>query len=101
MHVAPLRGRGLKRPYHFDREWEEVAPLRGRGLKRTRVKKLSVGSYVAPLRGRGLKRGPVMFYRDGAGRSLTGAWIETLDPKWNFIARRSRSLTGAWIETDW
>ena len=38
------------------------------------------------------------FNRD-VGRSLTGAWIETIIPAFS-LKGKCRSLTGAWIETD-
>ena len=56
---------------------------------------------VAPLRGRGLKHEPGRGELDPAdGRSLTGAWIETIPGGGIPRIGGGRSLTGAWIETD-
>ena len=54
-----------------------VAPSRVRGLKREILAELGIDAAVAPSRVRGLKREILTELGIDAGRTLTGAWIET------------------------
>ena len=76
-----------------------VAPLRGRGLKLRFPTAGCPSLCVAPLRGRGLKPHGGCTQHPTCGRSLTGAWIETICRLVLSPIDSRRSLTGAWIET--
>ena len=78
-----------------ERESESlVAPLRGRGLKLPGVRAGGMGRPVAPLRGRGLKQRRGHGQHHARGRSLTGAWIETVRARPDQARRRSLPYGG-------
>ena len=78
--VAPSRERGLKHDVPGrDVFRRQVAPSRERGLKPFGDLRAHELDAVAPSRERGLKpTGVFADVREGRGRSLTGAWIETI-----------------------
>ena len=75
-----------------------VAPSRVRELKH-QLKYQYIHYSVAPSRVRELKPQNVKYLVCDESRTLTGAWIETLNADKSGIVPLSRTLTGAWIET--
>src|SRR5258708_21338191 len=80
----PSRGRGSKliilQQIHIE---QQSPPSRGRGSKLEDMGHHDPAGLSPPSRGRGSKpRSLAVWLRDNPVASFTGAWIETLRPKW-------------------
>ena len=77
-----------------------VAPSRVRGLKLLSIASIYLVVGVAPSRVRGLKHYELQHIAaSAAGRTFTGAWIETGQSLTGRTITTRRTFTGAWIET--